>query len=150
MAVTETVELTGNWYGEDVIDGMKIEMGKALFKSAERIAANARSRVKYSDIPISKTHPGHLRDTIVARKAKKEKFKPGAFVFAGDRLKGIYWHFMVEFGTFFKQAHPFMRPAVSANFNATGAEAARAAKREINKQRRITDKTKRIGQGFKR
>ena len=150
MAGKTGAEISGVWYGEDVIDGMKEELGDALFVSAERIASRARSIVEYSDEPITKKHPGHLRDTIRARKARKKKFKPGAFVFAGDRLKGIYWHFMVEFGTYLKSAHPFMRPAVNANFNATQAEAERAVKREISRKRRVTGKTRRIGRGLSR
>ncbi len=148
MAISVVVE--GNWWGEDVIAGLQDELGDALFSGAQRVAAKARGIVEYSDLPITEKHPGHMRDTIVARKARKEKFKPGAFVFAGDRDKGIYWHFMLEFGTFFKPAHPFMRPAAISSFNANQAEAARAVKRELNKERRITDKTKRIKAGKKR
>ncbi len=148
MAINVVVE--GNWYGEDVIDGLQIELGEALYAGAERVAGKARGLVEYSDMPITKEHPGHLRDTIRARKAKKSKFKPGAFVFAGNRLKGIYWHYMVEFGTYFKSAHPFMRPAAISSFDANKAEAARAVKRELNKKRRITDKTRRIREGKKR
>ena len=150
MADKTGAEVTGNWYGEDVIADVKEGLGEGFYKSAQRIAANARSRVERSDLPITKKHPGHLQDTIRAKKARKKKFMPGAFVFAGDMMKGIYWHFMVEYGTYFKSAHPFMRPAVNANFNATKAEAERTVKREINRKRRITDKTKRIGKGYKR
>ncbi len=144
------ITVEGVWYGEDVIEGMKEELGDAMFKSAKKVAADMKKKVEYSDMPITKKHPGHLRDTIRAQKARKDKFMPGAFVFAGDMLKGIYWHFMVEYGTYFKSAHPYARPAVNANFNATKAEAARAVQREINKKRRITDKTRRIKEGGKR
>ncbi len=148
MAISVVVE--GNWWGEDVIDGLQEELGDALFKGAQRVAADARSRVPLGTKAKNTKYPRHLRDTIVARKAKKKKFKPGAFVFAGDWKGGVFWHFMVEFGTYFKPAHPFMRPAAIANSNSTLAESARAVKRELNKKRRITDKTKRIRAGKKR
>ncbi len=149
MAKTAT-SVKGIWYGEDIIDGMKFELQEASFKSAERIAAKAKSIVEYSDIPIISSspgklgHPGHMRDTIRARHARREKDMPGAFVFAGDRRKGIYWQWMLEYGTYDKGAHAFMRPAINANFDATVAEAARAANREINRVRRVKDKTRRI------
>ena len=148
--VKAVVEIKGVWYGEDIIDGMETELQEAFLKSAERIAANAKSRVERSDIPITSKHPGHLQDTIRTGQARKEKYKPGAFVFMGDVKKGIYWHWMYEYGTYDKPAHPAMRPAVNANFNATVAEAARAANREINRTRRIKDKTRRIQEGRKR
>ncbi len=137
-------EIKGVWYGEDIIDGMEFELQGAFFKSAERIAANAKSRVVRSDLPITPEHPGHLKDTIRARHARREKDMPGAFVFAGNVRKGIYWQWMVEYGTYDKSARPYMRPAINANFNATMAEAARAANREINRARRAKDKTRRI------
>ena len=150
MAISVGIEVEGNWFGEDVIDGMQIELGDALFAGAERVANKARVLVEYSDLPITQKHPGHMRDTIVPRRARKDKWKPGAFVFAGDRAKGIFWHYFLEFGTFFEKAHPFMRPAAISSFNANKAEAARAVKRELNKKRRITDKTRRIKAGKKR
>jgi len=148
MALSVVVE--GNWWGEDVIAGLQEELGDALFKGAQRVEADARARVPFGEKAKNTKYPRHLRDTIVARKAKKEEFKPGAFVFAGDWKGGVFWHFMVEFGTYFKPAHPFMRPAAIANFNPTMAEAARATQREINRERRVTAKTKRIREGKKR
>ncbi len=136
--------IKGVWYGEDIIDGMEFELQGAFFKSAKRIAANAKARVVRSDLPITPKHPGHLQDTIRARHARREKDMPGAFVFAGNVRKGIYWQWMVEYGTYDKPANAYMRPAVNANFNATVAEAARAANREINRARRVKDKTRRI------
>lgn len=148
--VKAVIGIKGVWYGEDIIDGMEDELQGAFFKSAERIAANAKSRVEYSTIPITSKHPGHLKDTIRARHARREKDMPGAFVFAGKMMKGIYWHWMVEYGTYDKKANAYMRPAINANFNATVAEAARAANREINRIRRAKDKTRRIQEGRKR
>ncbi|KKL21151.1 hypothetical protein LCGC14_2448340 [marine sediment metagenome] len=140
--------IKGVWYGEDIIDGMEFELQGAFFKSAERIATSAKSKVEYSTIPITNKHPGHLKDTIRARHARREKDMPGAFVFAGNRLKGIYWQWMVEYGTYDKPARAYMRPAINANFNATVAEAARAANREINRVRRETDKSRRFFSKF--
>jgi len=138
-------EIKGLWFGEDVIDGMKMELGDALFTGAERIAERAKSLVH-----VGPGVPMHLKETIRARRARKEKWKPGAFVFAGDRLKGVYWHFMLEYGTYGEEAHPYMRPAVDQNFNAVAAESKRAVQREINKKRRVSAKTKRIQEGKKR
>jgi len=138
-------EIKGLWFGEDVIDGMKTELEDALFTGAERIAERAKSLVH-----VGPGVPMHLKETIRARRARKEKWKPGAFVFAGDRLKGVYWHFMLEYGTYGEEAHPYMRPAVDQNFNAVAAESKRAVQREINKKRRVSAKTKRIQEGKKR
>jgi len=139
------VEVKGLWYGEDIIDGMKMGLGDALFTGAERIAERAKMLVHEGP-----GDPMHLKATIRARRARKEKWKPGAFVFAGDRTKGVYWHFMLEYGTYEGKAYPYMRPAIDANFNAVAAESKRAVQREINKKRRVSAKTKRIQEGRKR
>ena len=52
MAKT-AISVKGVWYGEDIIDGMEFELQEAFLKSAKRIAANAKSRVVRSDLPIT-------------------------------------------------------------------------------------------------
>ena len=141
------IEVKGVWYGDEFISTLQIELGEAAVSSAERIAADARSRVPYSDAPITDKHPGHLRDTIVARGAKSEKWKPGAFVFAGDRLKGIFWQFMVEYGTAKYSARPYMRPAITANRSATLRTFTTRTQRAIEAKRA---KAKRLAMGLKR
>jgi len=139
------VDIEGLWFGEDVIADMKFGLGNALFTGAQRIAERAKTLIHEGPgVPM------HLKETIRARKARKEKWKPGAFVFAGDRLKGVYWHWMLEYGTYEGKAYPYMRPAVDQNFNAVAAESKRAVQREINKKRRVSAKTKRIQEGKKR
>ena len=136
MSKNEAV-VEGLWFGEDVIAGMDISMLEAMEISGKRIADRAQSL-----IPIGPGDPMHLRDTVRVKKGRKDK--KAVFVIAGNRLKGVYWHFMQEYGTYFKSAKPFMRPAVDQNFNATKAEAARAGKREVNKARRASTKTRKF------
>lgn len=122
------VNMSQTWHGDAIIKEMPEELEKGFLSSARRIAAAAKSLV-----PVK---TGKLKSTIRIRKAKKKKDRPGAFVFAGNRRENIYWHYMVEYGTYDKPAHPFVRPAIYANFNATLEEAKRAGKRVINKKRR--------------
>ena len=117
-----------NWSGDEVVKDMDEELMKSSMATASRIAIDAKSRIHNVS--------GRLAGTIRARAARKEKWKPGAFVFAGDRTQGIFWHYFVEYGTYDKSAHPFMRPAVDKNFNFMRAESEHAAKRAINKKRR--------------
>ena len=136
MSKNEAV-VEGLWYGEDVIAGMEGSMLDAMLVSGERIKARAQTL-----IDLGPGDPMHLRDTVRIKKGKKDK--KSAFVFAGNRLKGVYWGAMLEYGTYNSSAHPFMRPAVDQNFNATKAEAARAGKREVNKARRASTKTRKF------
>lgn len=135
----------GVWYGEQVISDMTEELQESFFRSAQRIETDAKANVA-----LGPGDPMHLRDTIRARQARQEKLKPSAYVFAGDRDRGVYWHYMVEFGTYESPAHPFLRPAADKNFSPALAEAAHAGQRAINRERRVGEKTKRIGTGKKR
>ena len=139
------MESGGMWYGEQVVDDMKKELQESFFGTAKRIETDAKAIC-----PIGPGVPMHLRDTIRARQARQERFKPSAYVFMGDRDRGVYWHYMVEFGTYYSPAHPVLRPAADKNFNAGLAEAAHAGQRAINAKRRASDKAKRIGAGLKR
>ena len=133
------------WNGPQFAGDMYDELVEGFYKAAVRIRDTARSLV-----PVK---TGKLRDSIRARKSRKRgaigkliqfltaggsyyKDDPAAFVFAGNRREGVYWHYFVEYGTYNKPAHPFMRPAMDASFNAVLAEAERAGKRAINKRRR--------------
>jgi hypothetical protein len=127
-------EVRLNWSGSEWTKAFKEEMLDAYMKSAERIRDDAKTRVKRSSRPITSKHPGHLQDTI--RAGRSPRFN-AAFVFAGDRRLGVYWQHMVEFGTYFKPAHPFLRPAMDGNFNSTLADADREGKRILNKERRM-------------
>jgi len=133
-----TIETSKTWNGGPLTHDMFDELQGAMLASAKRIAADARGRIN-----LGPGDPKHLRDTVRARAGRHEAAGgehetalPVAYVFAGERRAGVYWHYMVEYGTYDKPAHPFMRPAVDANFNPTLAEAARAGKRALNKQRR--------------
>jgi len=126
------------------------ELLEGFYKTACRVRDTAKNLVHVKT--------GALRNTIRARKGKKhaglEKFMqfitssggyfkddPAAFTIAGDRTailgKEVYWHYMLEYGTYDKPAHPFFRPAINSNFNAALAEAQHAGQRAINKRRRL-------------
>ena len=151
-----TIETSKMWNGEALTRDMYHELQEGMVASAERIAATAKMLV-----PVGPGIPGHLRDTIRARGGRKgklraivhtlatgaqyEKALPTAYVFAGDREHGIYWPHFVEYGTYFRDAHPFLRPAMDANFNATQAEAERAGRRALNKRRRERRQKKKLG-----
>ncbi len=162
--MTKGLETSGVWNGKKITEDMYTELQTAHFQSAEKIAAKAKQLVPVGDLSehgkkASKTL--HLQDTIRAKHKRKvsraagfvhglvsddyETAIPGAFVFAGNRKKRVYWAYWVEFGTYFEDAHPFMRPAVDANFNATLAEAAHAGQRVINKQRRTRTAARKRG-----
>lgn len=141
------------WNGGRITKDMFEEMQGAMFDSAKRIAVDARRNV-----PLGPGKPKHLRDTIRARSARKGKVEmfihglatgeyetklPVAYVFAGNRLEGVYWHYMVEYGTYDKPAHPYMRPAVDVNFNPTLAEAERAVKYVLKKWQKEWTKRRR-------
>ena len=136
--ITET---TLNWYGDSYVAAMKDDMFEVYSKIANKIRDDAKGRVS--------KRTEELADTI---RARSDKDKNIALVFAGDRDRlssyytrggqpvGIYWAIMVEFGTYWKPARPFMRPAADSNFNPLKAEAKHTARRVINQQRR--DKAK--------
>ena len=136
-----TTETTLKWYGPAYIDAMFAEMFTVYNKTANKVRDDAKSRVP--------KQTGELADTIRARSNKNKNI---AFVFAGDRDRlssyytrggqpiGIYWAHMVEFGTYFEPARPFMRPAADSNFNPLKAESKHMAQRVINQERR--DKAK--------
>ena len=159
-----TIETSKMWNGEELTSDMFIELQQAMVSSAGRIAAVAKALVPYGaeERTLFKgVATGHLRDTIRARGGRKgklraivhtlatgaqyEKALPTAYVFAGDREHGIYWPHFVEYGTYFRDAHPFLRPAMDANFNATQAEAERAGRRALNKRRRERRQKKKLG-----
>ena len=150
-----TIQTSGVWNGGKITEDMYTEMQGAMLESAEVIANKARQLVPVGDLskhtdPASPTL--HLRDTIRARGRRKrsgfetlarqivsgiyETALPGAWVFAGDRDRFVYWHWMVEFGTYGNPAHPFMRPAVDSSFNAVQAHTERAGRRVLLKRRR--------------
>jgi len=143
--VNIAINTAGTWYGDQVISDLRDELQKSFFESAKRIETDAKANVA-----LGPGDPMHLRDTIRARQAVQERYKPSAYVFAGDRDRGVFWHYMVEFGTYFQPAHPFLRPAADKNFNPALAEAAHAGQRAINAKRRAGEKTRRIGMGKKR
>ena len=131
----------GVWHGETIIVDVKEALIKGFETSADVIMAKARAL-----IPLGPGKPMHLRNTIRKRRGKKDK--SSVFIYAGQRRKGVYWHFMQEYGTYNSPAHPFMRPAVDSSFNATVAESMRQGRREINKKRRISTKTRKFYSKF--
>lgn len=160
--MTKTIETSGVWNGGEITKDMYSEMQGAMLTSAEGIAGKARQLVPVGDLSkhTSPANPTlHLRDTIRARARRKrsgleglargivsgqyETALPGAWVFAGDRNRFVYWHWMVEFGTYGQPAHPFMRPAVDSNFNAVQAHTERAGRRVLLKRRRTRAAAKR-------
>lgn len=132
MKFKTTTEIV--WNGDEIIKDMKAELMDAFYSVGKKIVVDAKRRIHNVS--------GKLAESIRVRKARKEKYKPAAFIFAGNRRGGVYWHYMVEYGTYNKSAHPYIRPAVDSNFNAIKAEAARAGKRVINKKRREHVKAK--------
>jgi len=158
----KTIETASIWNGGAITRDMYKEMQDAMIGSAERIAEKAISLV-----PVGPGIPEHLRDTIKAKgKRKKSGFErfihgaatgdyetalPGAWVFigtkGGTKETDVYWAHFVEFGTYEAPAHPFIRPAVDSNFNATLADAERAGQRVINKRRRARAKRRRLAAG---
>jgi HK97 gp10 family phage protein len=149
--VNVKVDLEYSTCSGDFANDMWDEQIKAYFKIAERIRDQAKALV-----PV---RTGQLKNTIRATKAKKKtalvKFyqfitskgsyyadDPAAFAIAGDQFaratgKYVWWHYFVEYGTYFNDAHPFLRPAAIANFNPFLAEAERAGKRAVNSLRRM-------------
>lgn len=142
----KTVVTSKTWNGGAITRDMFEEIQSAMNASADRIAADARSRVN-----LGPGKPEHLRDTIRARPGRYGRLRtaahlvatgeyetalPVAYVFAGNRKVGVYWHYMVEYGTYESPAHPYMRPALDENFNPTLAEAERAGRRALLKRRR--------------
>lgn len=143
----KTIETSSIWNGGEITDDMYVEIQQSMVESAGAIADRAKQLV-----PSGPGDPMHLRDTIRARGRRKrsrleilvgglasgkyETALPGAWVYAGDRNKFVYWAHMVEYGTYSSPAHPFLRPAADAGFNATLAEAEHAGRRVINKRRR--------------
>jgi len=130
------------WNGDAIVKDMKAELMNGFYSIGQKIVADAKRRIHNVS--------GKLAETIRVRKARQEKYKPAVFIFAGNRMEGVYWHYMVEYGTYDKPAHPYMRPAVNSNFNVIKAEAARAGKRVINKKRREHAKARRLSTGGKR
>jgi len=143
----KAIETSSIWNGGEISKDMYAELQQSMIKSAEGIAVKARGMV-----PVGEGDPQHLRDTIraVGRRKKSlletithgiasgdyETALPGAWVFAGAREAGVYWAHFVEFGTYFKDAHPFLRPAADSSFNEVLAEAERAGRRVVLKRRR--------------
>ena len=130
MSITVKTKLMWNDANDTYIAAMDTDQLKVYSKTADRIRDIAVSLVR------TDTHA--LQRTIRARVSKKQH---AAFVFAGDRNNNIFYSHMVEYGTYFKPAHPFMRPAVAINFNPLKEEARHAAQRTINAQRRLDNHT---------
>lgn len=141
----------------EFVQDMYDELVEGFYKSAVRIRDRAKDLVPVGDLAAhpDKANPEmHLRDTIRAAKSRRKsqvsqllqyftergsfyKDDPAAFVIAGKREADVYWQYWVEYGTYFKPARPFMRPAVDSNFNAILAEAERSGRRAVNKRRRL-------------
>jgi len=138
-------------FAQDMYD----ELVEGFYKTAVRIRDKARGLVPYGMRPHpKKASSKHLRETIRARRSRRKsnlqklmqyisesgsyyKDDPAAFVFAGSRLEDVYWHYWVEYGTYDSPAHPFMRPAINANFAPILAEVLRSGRRAVNKRRRL-------------
>jgi len=147
----KAIETSSIWNGGEISKDMYKELQDAMVQSAWGIADKAKSLV-----PVGEGIPEHLRDTIVAKGKRKkglgetlshyiasgeyETALPGAFVFAGTtggtKETDVYWAHFVEYGTYFKSAHPFLRPAADSSFNAVMADAERAGRRVVLKRRR--------------
>lgn len=119
------VKASKAWNGKDIAGDMNAELANASFNTAGRIVVDARARIHNVS--------GKLAKSMRRRRSRTDN---AAFVFAGNRRVGVYWHYFVEYGTYDKPAHPFLRPAVDKNFNAARAEHMHAARRALNKKRR--------------
>lgn len=124
-------QTTIGWAGDEYKAAMPIEMLEGYKEGGERIAKTARSLIHNVS--------GALARTI---RVGVSKVQQAVFVFAGSLRDRIYYGPMLEYGTYDKAAHPFMRPAIDRNFNAVEAEAAHAGQRVINKNRRMRRTTK--------
>ena len=122
-------EVIIKWAGDEYKAAFKTEMLDGYMRSAENIRDDAKGRIHNVS--------GDLSSTVRVGKSVEQN---AAFVFAGSRREGIYYAPFVEFGTYDKPAHPFMRPAMDSSFNATLAEAERTGKRILNKARRMREK----------
>ena len=123
------IRVTTKWAGDEYKAAFKTEMLDGYFKSAQNIRDKAKSGIHNVS--------GALSGTVRAVKSVEQN---AALVFAGSRREGIYYASFVEYGTYDKPAHPFMRPAADSSFNATLAEAERTGKRILNKARRMREK----------
>ena len=154
----KAIETSSVWNGGEISKDMYQEMQDAMVHSANGIATKAKALVNEGP-----GDPMHLKDTIRAVGRRKrslfetithgiasgdyETALPGAWVFAGDRDKDVYWAHFVEYGTYFKAAHPFLRPAADSSFNEVLAEAERAGRRVVLKRRRARDAQRRASRG---
>jgi len=137
-----TTETILEWYGDSYVAAMYDDMFEVYSNSANKIRNDAK-RILAANLGGRTT--GELETTI---RARTDKDKNTAYVFAGQRERvsahykkhgvpvGIYWAIMVEFGTYWEPARPFMRPAADSNFNPLKAEAKHRAQRIINQERR--------------
>jgi len=140
----QTIETSSIWHGEQITKEMYTEVQQALLSSAEVIATKARALVPEDTgaLKLSIRAMGRRKRSQIETLARGlaggsyETALPGAWVFAGRRSERVYWAHWVEYGTYDKPAHPFMRPAMDSSFNAVLAEAGRAGQRVINKRRR--------------
>lgn len=125
MNVTANVKQL--WHGREISNEMMEALRDSLYASAGNIVASAKSRVPKVT--------GRLAGTIRRARGKNKK-EPDAYVFAGSRRDGIYWHGFVEYGTAKMDAHPYLRPAADGARSEIIGGAKRAARRVINKPRR--------------
>ena len=139
-----TIETSSIWNGGEITKDMYTEIQQAMVKSAEQIASKARQLVPKDtrQLESSIRAKGRRKKSgieILASQLARGDYEtalPGAWVFAGDRHKDVYWAHWVEYGTYNAPAHPFMRPAMDSSFNDVLAEAARSGQRAINNRRR--------------
>ena len=121
-----SAKLSKVWNGKAVEHDTVQELRRALFNSAGQIVARARAKVPRASGALYRS---------IRRKRGSDTKEPVAYVFAGDRAGGVYWHGFVEYGTKKMAARPFLRPAGDAARSSIISGAKRAVRKTINKPR---------------
>ena len=115
------------WNGEEITKDMAKELGNEFYSVAGKIMISAKNKVPRATSRLSQS---------IRRRRPRDRFKPEAYVFAGNRKEGIYWHGFVEYGTAKMAARPYLRPAMDGSRSAIVSGATRGGRKVIKKPRR--------------
>ena len=121
-----SVNLREVWHGQEITADMAKELQTEFFNVAGRIVLDARSNIHNVS--------GELAASI-RRARPRESTDPIAYVFAGNRREGVYWHGFVEYGTAKMAARPYLRPDVDAARFGLIRAVQRAAEKVLKKSR---------------
>ena len=121
------VKTAAVWNGKEITTDMAKELANEFYSAAGKIMISAKNRVPRASGALSRT---------IRRRRPRDRFKPEAYVFAGNRQEGIYWHGFIEYGTAKMAAQPFLRPAMDGNRGTIIRGATRGGRKVIRKPRR--------------